>query len=75
VGSHVLDVTLAGDKLQGGPLVAKAYNSALIKVSDVSSGIVGQPCQFKGEISAESFSKRVIFQPGSIQQQLMNDFT
>ncbi|KAI5715644.1 hypothetical protein M8J77_019933 [Diaphorina citri] len=51
VGSHVLDVTLAGDKLQGGPLVAKAYNSALIKVSDVSSGIVGQPCQFKVDAS------------------------
>lgn len=48
VGSHLLDVSVAGDKLLGGPLVAKVYNSEYIHVTDVKNGIVGQPCQFKG---------------------------
>ncbi len=48
VGSHLVDVSIAGDKLVGGPLVAKVYNSGYIHVTDVKNGIVGQPCQFKG---------------------------
>lgn len=48
VGSHLLDISVAGDKLVGGPLVAKVYNSTYIHVTDVKNGIVGQPCQFKG---------------------------
>lgn len=48
VGSHLIDVSVVGDKLAGGPLVAKVYNSAYIHVTDVKNGIVGQPCQFKG---------------------------
>ncbi|RZF33012.1 hypothetical protein LSTR_LSTR012785 [Laodelphax striatellus] len=51
VGSHLVDVTVAGDKLPAGPLVAKVYNSALIRVTDVASGVVGQPCQFRVETS------------------------
>ena len=29
------------------PLLVSAYDSGLIQVSDVGSGIVGQPCQFR----------------------------
>lgn len=50
VGSHLVEVTIAGQKMPGGPLVAKVYNSALIRVTDVGSGAVGQPCQFRGKI-------------------------
>lgn len=48
VGSHVVEVSVGGEKLPGGPLVAKVYNSSLIRVTDVASGVVGQPCQFRG---------------------------
>lgn len=51
VGSHVVEVNIGGVKLIGGPLIAKVYNSALIRVTDVTNGVVGQPCQFKGELS------------------------
>jgi len=54
VGSHLVDVSVAGDKLPGGPLVAKVYNSTYIHVTDVKNGIVGQPCQFKGERKSSS---------------------
>lgn len=49
VGSHLVEVSLAGEKLAAGPLVAKVYNSSLIRVTEVGSGVVGQPCQFRGE--------------------------
>jgi filamin len=48
VGSHLVEVSVAGQKLPAGPLVAKVYNSALIRVTDVGVGVVGQPCQFRG---------------------------
>ncbi|KAK6644516.1 hypothetical protein RUM43_000783 [Polyplax serrata] len=51
VGSHVVDVTIGGTKLIGGPLIAKVYNSSQIRVTDVGSGIVGLPCQFKVDAS------------------------
>ena len=49
VGSHLVEVSVGGRSMPGGPLVAKVYNAALIRVSDVGSGVVGQPCQFRGE--------------------------
>lgn len=49
VGSHVVEVSVGGEKLPGGPLVAKVYNSSLIRVTDVASGVVGQPSQFRGQ--------------------------
>ena len=49
VGSYIIDVTIAGEKIQGSPFVAKAYDSSLIRVSDVTNGSVGQPCQFRGQ--------------------------
>nr|CAD7464311.1 unnamed protein product [Timema tahoe] len=51
VGSHLVEVSVAGQKLPAGPLVAKVYNSALIRVTDVASGVVGQPCQFRVDAS------------------------
>lgn len=48
VGTHLVDVSVAGHKLGSGTLLAKGYNSALIRVTDVSDAVVGQPCQFRG---------------------------
>lgn len=49
VGSYVVDVAVAGQKVQGSPFIAKAYDAGLIRVSDVPNGVVGQPCQFRGK--------------------------
>ncbi|KAG7199467.1 hypothetical protein KM043_014093 [Ampulex compressa] len=52
VGSHLVEVSIAGQKLPAGPLVAKVYNSSLIQVTDVPSAIVGHACQFRVDASA-----------------------
>jgi filamin len=49
VGTHIIEASLDGTKLVGGPLIAKVYDASLIQVTDVNGGIVGQPCQFRGE--------------------------
>ena len=49
VGTHIIEANFAGTKLVGGPLIAKVYDSSLIQVTDVNGGVVGQPCQFRGE--------------------------
>lgn len=54
VGSHLVEVSIAGQKLPAGPLVAKVYNSSLIQVTDVPSAVVGHACQFRGELSIVS---------------------
>ncbi len=51
VGSFVMDVYVNGQKIPDSPIFFKAYDSGLIQVSDVSSGIVGQPCQFRVDAS------------------------
>ncbi|XP_076033174.1 filamin-A-like isoform X3 [Oratosquilla oratoria] len=51
VGSYVVDVGVSGQKVQGSPFIAKAYDAALIRVSDVPNGVVGQPCQFRVDAS------------------------
>lgn len=48
VGTHVIEASISGNKLAGGPLVAKVYDASLIQVTDVNGGVVGQPCQFRG---------------------------
>lgn len=48
MGTHLVDVSVAGHKLGNNTLLAKGYNSALIRVTDVSDAVVGQPCQFRG---------------------------
>ncbi|XP_037872058.1 filamin-A isoform X1 [Bombyx mori] len=52
VGTHLIDVSIADDKLAGGPLVAKVYDASLIKVTDLGNAVVGQQCQFKVDASA-----------------------
>lgn len=49
VGTHIIEVTVNGDKLPTGPLIAKVYDAGLIQVADVSGGVVGQPVQFRGK--------------------------
>ncbi|XP_030764877.1 filamin-A isoform X1 [Sitophilus oryzae] len=51
VGTHIVEVTVNGEKLPSGPLVAKVYDSGLIQVADVSGGVVGQPVQFRVDAS------------------------
>lgn len=45
VGTHFVDVVVAGRRMSS---VAKVYNSSLIRVLDVTPGVVGQTSQFKG---------------------------
>ena len=49
VGTHVVEVSINGEKLPSGPLIAKVYDAGLIQVADVSGGVVGQPVQFRGK--------------------------
>lgn len=48
VGTHIIEASIGGTKLVGGPLIAKVYDAGLIQVTDVNGGVVGQPCQFRG---------------------------
>jgi filamin len=52
VGTHIIEACINGTKIVGGPLIAKVYDSSLIQVTDVNSGIVGQACQFRVDASA-----------------------
>ncbi|XP_057668388.1 filamin-A isoform X2 [Diorhabda carinulata] len=51
IGTHLIDVSVDGEKLPSGPLVAKVYDSGLIQVADVGGGVVGQPVQFRVDAS------------------------
>lgn len=51
VGSYIMDVYVTGQKIADSPIFFKAYDSGLIHVSDMGSGIVGQPCQFRVDAS------------------------
>ncbi|XP_068905096.1 filamin-A isoform X2 [Tenebrio molitor] len=51
VGTHIIEVTVNGEKLPSGPLIAKVYDAGLIQVADVSGGVVGQPVQFRVDAS------------------------
>ncbi|XP_023302338.2 filamin-B isoform X2 [Lucilia cuprina] len=52
VGTHIIEASINGTKISGGPLIAKVYDSSLIQVTDVNGGVVGQPCQFRVDASA-----------------------
>ena len=52
VGTHIIEASIGGTTLVGGPLIAKVYDSSLIQVTDVNGGVVGQPCQFRVDASA-----------------------
>ncbi|XP_072376991.1 filamin-A isoform X3 [Diabrotica undecimpunctata] len=51
IGTHLIDVSVDGEKLPSGPLVAKVYDAGLIQVADVGGGVVGQPVQFRVDAS------------------------
>lgn len=52
VGTHIIEASIEGTKIVGGPLIAKTYDASLIQVTDVNGGVVGQACQFKVDASA-----------------------
>ena len=56
VGTHIIEASIGGTKIIGGPLIAKVYDSSLIQVTDVNGGVVGQPCQFRGKYLSFLFS-------------------
>ena len=49
VGSYVIDVTVSSLSVPSSPLIAKAYDATLIKVTDISDGVVGDLSTFRGE--------------------------
>ena len=54
VGSYVVDVTVAGGlTVPSSPLIAKAYDAGLIKVTDIQDGLVGELSTFRGDIKEE----------------------
>ena len=48
VGSYVVDVNAGGLSVPGSPLIAKAYDAGLIKVTDIMDGVVGEMSTFRG---------------------------
>ena len=50
VGSYVVDVNVAGLSVPGSPLIAKAYDAGLIKVTDITDGVIGELSTFRGII-------------------------
>ena len=51
VGTYVMDVFAAGQKLPDSPVFYKVYDASLIRITEAGSGVVGQPCQFKVDAS------------------------
>ncbi|KAG5896802.1 hypothetical protein JTB14_032047 [Gonioctena quinquepunctata] len=51
VGTHLVEVSVNGEKLPSGPLIAKVYDAGLIQVADVGGGVIGQPVQFRVDAS------------------------
>ena len=49
VGSYVVDVLAGGLSVPGSPLIAKAYDAGLIKVTDILDGVVAEMSTFRGE--------------------------
>ncbi len=50
VGSYVIDVTVSGLSVPNSPLIAKAYDASLIKVTDIGDGVVADLSTFRGEL-------------------------
>ena len=55
VGSYVVDVTVGGLTVPNSPLIAKAYDAGLIRVTDIQDGVVGELSTFRGEIAIRFF--------------------
>ena len=50
VGSYVIDVNVSGLSVPNSPLIAKAYDASLIKVTDIGDGVVADLSTFRGEL-------------------------
>ena len=50
VGSYVIDVNVSGLSVPNSPLIAKAYDATLIKVTDITDGVVADLSTFRGKI-------------------------
>ena len=59
VGSYVIDVTVTGLSVPNSPLIAKAYDASLIKVTDITDGVVGDLSTFRGNIYFCTRSSRI----------------
>ena len=51
VGSYVIDVTVNELTVPSSPLIAKAYDAGLIKVTDIQDGVVGDLSTFRVDAS------------------------
>ena len=51
VGTYIMDVYAAGQKIPESPVFYKVYDSSLIRVTEAGNGVVGQPCQFRVDAS------------------------
>merc|ERR1719397_2179062 len=51
VGSYVIDVTVSGLSVPNSPLIAKAYDASLIKVTDITDGMVADLSTFRVDAS------------------------
>ena len=47
VGSYVVDVTVQGLTVPSSPLIAKAYDAAMIRVTDIQDGHIGVLSTFR----------------------------
>ena len=59
VGSYVIDVQVSGLTVPDSPLIAKAYDAGLIKVTDITDGVVGDLSTFRGESISQLVSQYV----------------
>ena len=48
VGSYVIDVTVSSLSVPNSPLIAKAYDAGLIRVTDIVDGVAGDISSFRG---------------------------
>ena len=46
--------------MPGSPLIAKAYDAGLIKVTDIMDGVVGEMSTFRGITRVGSFLKQFV---------------
>jgi hypothetical protein len=58
--SHITVITeISGLSVPNSPLIAKAYDAGLIKVTDISDGVVGDLSTFRGEPSSAGMVAKI----------------
>jgi len=60
-GDHSVEVKIGDAHVEGSPFLLKAYDSTKVKVTDVTSGVVGKPVYFSSK--SPSFCKPIHSQP------------